>query len=205
MLTTLLYFSRYFYFLQNNRYLCLGLFITIIIFSFYYMKKSAIYLMSTMLLLVSCYPTDSYLHLIFNITDNVKAVITIDTSRRCRSWVGDEEICMLALNISSEEEHHLKSITLHSAAQTIVGRVEIDHATDFDMHVMGGGSNTITMYDLDARITTTPTSFYVAMLPYAFANGDLSIDLEFEDGIQTVSLPAFNLERGMEVSVDCRL
>ena len=169
------------------------------------MKKSILYLVVTALLLVACEPSESYLHLIFNITDNVKAVITINTSHRCRALVGDEEIGMLALNLSSIEAKTLKSVTFRSSAQTIVGRVEIDHATDFNMHVMGGGSNTITMHDLDAQITTTPTSFYVAMLPYAFANGDLSIDLEFEDGIQIVSLPAFNLERGMAVSVDCRL
>ena len=61
------------------------------------MKKS-IYFVAAMLLLVSCGPTDGYLHFIFRITDNIKAVITIDTSRHRHWWCksGNEEITILS-------------------------------------------------------------------------------------------------------------
>jgi hypothetical protein len=59
------------------------------------MKKS-IYFVAAMLLLVSCYPTDSYLHFVVKITDNIKAVISINTSPHRRCWSGNEEITILS-------------------------------------------------------------------------------------------------------------
>lgn len=52
--------------------------------------------MATMLLLASCVPTDGYVHLIFKITDNIKAVISVNTSRYWRCWAGNEEITILS-------------------------------------------------------------------------------------------------------------
>lgn len=59
------------------------------------MKKS-IYFVAAMLILVSCYPTDSYLHFVVKITDNIKAVISINTSPHHRCWSGNEEITILS-------------------------------------------------------------------------------------------------------------
>lgn len=157
------------------------------------MKKSIIYLVATVLLLASCQPSESYLHFIFNITDNVKAVITINTSRHCRASIGEEEIGFLALNLSSEQEQFLRSVTLSSETQTIADRVD------------AGSANVIVLQGVDRDITSTPTPFTIAMPPYAYADGDLSIALEFESGTQTVSLPALTIERGMVLDVDCRL
>ncbi|MBO7262922.1 MAG: hypothetical protein J6U93_00195 [Alistipes sp.] len=157
------------------------------------MKKSIPYLVATVLLLASCQPSESYLHFIFNITDNVKAVITINTSRHCRASMGEEEIGFLALNLSSEQEQFLRSVTLSSETQTIADRVD------------AGSANVIALQGVDRDITSTPTPFTIAMPPYAYAEGDLSIALEFESGTQTVSLPALTIERGMVLNVDCRL
>lgn len=167
------------------------------------MKKSILYFAVALLSLTACQPSESYLHLIFNITDNVKAVITINTSRHCRAALGEEEIGILSLDLSSAETQSLNSITLRSAAHNIVGRVE--SADSGIMHPEDGGSNIIAISGIDAEITTVPTSFHVAMLPYAFTEGDISIDLEFEGGKQTLLLPAFTLEQGMDVCVECRL
>lgn len=157
------------------------------------MKKSIPYLVATVLLLASCQPSESYLHFIFNITDNVKAVITINTSRHCRASMGEEEIGFLALNLSSEQEQFLRSVTLSSETQTIAARVD------------AGSANVIALQGVDIDITSTPTPFTIAMPPYAYAEGDLSIALEFESGTQRVSLPALTIERGMVLDVDCRL
>lgn len=167
------------------------------------MKKSILYLIATALLLVACEPSASYLHLIFNITDNVTAVISINTSRHCRASVGEEEIGVLSLNLSSAETQRLKSVTVSSVSQTIVGRIEPE--TNLAIDCVDDARATITMSNIDAEISATPTSFYVAMLPNAFADGDITIDLEFVDYKQTLSLPALTLERGMVLDVDCTL
>ena len=157
------------------------------------MKKSILYLVAAVMLLASCQPSESYLHFIFNITDNVKAVISINTSHHCRACSDDEEIGFLALNLSSGQEQFLRSVTLSSETQTIADRVD------------AGSANIIALQDVDRDITSTPTPFTIAMPPYAYADGDLTIALEFESGTQRVSLPALTIERGMVLDVDCRL
>lgn len=157
------------------------------------MKKTMLYLVAAVLLLGACEPTESYFHLIFNITDNVKAVISINTSRDSRASIDDEQISLLSLNLCSEQEQHLKSITLCSETQTIAGGVESDTA------------NIIALQDVDTYITSTPSSFTIAMSPYTYAEGELSIVLEFDRGTQTIPLPAVTLERGMVLNVDCKL
>ena len=157
------------------------------------MKKRCLYLVAAMLLLVACEPSESYLHLIFNITDNVKAVITINTSRYCRASVGDEETGMLSLNLSSEQKQYLKTITLRSKTRTLASGVDTASA------------NIIALQGIESYITSTPTPFSVAMPPYVYADGDLSIVLEFDRGTQTISLPELTIERGMVLDVDCKL
>lgn len=51
------------------------------------MKKSIYYSVAILLLLSSCVPSESYLHFIFNITDNFRAIISIKTS-------DDDEYCL---------------------------------------------------------------------------------------------------------------
>ena len=112
---------------------------------------------------------------------------------------------MLSLNLSSAEAKCLESITIRSVHEAIVGRVEIDYATNIATDFVGSGSNSATMSGVNREIISTPTSFYVAMLPYAYADGDIAIDLEFVDGTQTLLLPAVTLQSGMVLDVDCSL
>ena len=110
---------------------------------------------------------------------------------------------MLSLNLSSAEAKCIKSVTLRSASRTIVGRVEPEATLAIDY--ADGGCNAITLSNIATEITAIPTSFYVAMLPCAFADGDISVDIEFGDDTQTLRLPAVTLERGMVLDVDCTL
>lgn len=240
------------------------------------MKNRAIYIIATMLLLVSCYPADSYIHFIVNITDNIKAVITIDTSRHRHWWCSLEneeitilspteenrsgvlnDICddisyalypadkdatlvsdritttlpeyrefsaiaepimvaqdgdfeeasaMLCIDLSSESDMSkmLKSITLSSALHSIAGRVEIDCARGLAMTVVEGGSNSVTIPNIDIMLDSELRSLYIAMPPVAFADGELCLILEFEDGSYTIALPQLALERGVTHTINCR-
>lgn len=246
----------------------------LIIFSFDYMKKRTFYILATLLLLASCYPTDSYLHFVVKITDNIKAVISINTSPHRRCWSGNEEITilsqakegctglyedvyaessyalypadnnatfidgkiatvlpeyrdynaiaepimvaqhgnfeeasvMLCINLSSESDmgQMLKSITLSSALQSIAGRVEIDCTRDLAMNFVEGGSNSITMTNIDAMLSAEERRLYIAMPPVAFADDELCLSFEFESDSYTIALPQLTLERGIMHTVHCR-
>ena len=240
------------------------------------MKKRVIYVIATMLLLVSCYPADSYIHFIVNITDNIKAVITIDTSRHRHWWcsLDNEEItilsptednrsgvmadisndtsyalypadayatleggriatilpqyrecsaiaepimvaqggsfeevsAMLCINLSSDSDmdQMLKSITLSSALQTIAGRVEIDCTCGLAMNILDNGSNSIAISDIDTVLSEDAKLIHIVMPPLSFADSELCLTLEFEDGSYTIALPQLALERGVMHTVNCR-
>lgn len=238
------------------------------------MKKS-IYFVAAMLLLVSCGPADGYLHFILRITDNVKAVITIDTSRHKHWWCksGNEEItilsekdnrsgvmadisndtsyalypadayatleggriatilpqyrecsaiaepimvaqggsfeevsAMLCINLSSDSDmdQMLKSITLSSALQTIAGRVEIDCTCGLAMNILDNGSNSIAISDIDTVLSEDAKLIHIVMPPLSFADSELCLTLEFENGSHTIALPQLTLERGVMHTVNCR-
>lgn len=239
------------------------------------MKKRIIYLVAMVLLLVSCGPTESYLYLILDITDNVKAVIRIDTSDDRRCWSGNEEItilstsaencsatmsdidedmqyalypadmeatvvddrvvttltqcreysniaeplmvarwengdvlfeeasAMLCLNLSCAgvENRLLKSITLSSESQAIAGRVEID-CNELSMHFVDNLQSAISVQGVDTMLAAESKPFYIAMPPLDFEDGELCVTYEFEDGVQSIMLPAIKLLRGETCSLN---
>lgn len=105
---------------------------------------------------------------------------------------------LLRFKISKQDlpdTYTLQSIKVSSAQNLLAGNVTIDLADGGKAVVAEGGKQEVALTGINAPITTTEQSFYLAIPATTFAEGDATVTFTFTEGEKEVALPAFTLSQ----------
>ncbi|MBO5881620.1 MAG: leucine-rich repeat protein, partial [Alistipes sp.] len=94
------------------------------------------------------------------------------------------------------DEFTLNSIHLTSANHKLAGEVTINLNGDKMAVVTENGVNSITLADINCKVTSEVQEFYVALPATTFDENDLVVVFEFAEGNKEFTLPAFELKQG---------
>lgn len=94
------------------------------------------------------------------------------------------------------DEFTLNSIHLTSANHKLAGEVTINLNGDKMAVVTENGVNSITLADINCKVTAEVQEFYVALPATTFDENDLVVVFEFAEGNKEFTLPAFELKQG---------
>lgn len=111
---------------------------------------------------------------------------------------------LLRFKISKQDlpdTYTLQSIKVSSAQNLLAGNVTIDLADGGKAVVAEGGKQEVALTGINAPITTTEQSFYLAIPATTFAEGDVTVTFIFTEGEKVVALPAFTLSQNSIKSI----